>query len=213
MKCVIIGAGGHGKVVLEILQAQKKHQPVGFLDADPSLVGSVVGGLPVLGAINYLGKLKAQKIKGAIIAIGDNRTRRSYSQVLAQHGIDLISAIHPRAIVSPSAKVGRGVVVAAGAVLGTECTVGDLAIINTAAVIDHECVIEEAAHVCPTAALAGRVRIGACAFVGLGAKILPCLTIGAEAVIGAGAVVRVDVASGVTVVGVPAKVVKPAKAA
>ncbi len=211
MKCVIIGAGGHGKVVLEILQAAKKHQPVGFVDADPSLAGKKVGGLPVLGAANVLGKLKSQKIKGAIIAIGDNRARRSYAQVLKQHGFELINAVHPKAIVSPSATLGKGIVVAMGAVVGSEAVVDDLAIINTSAVVDHECVIEEAAHICPTAALAGRVRIGACAFVGLGAKILPCLTIGPEAIVGAGAVVLRDLPQGVTAVGVPAKVVKPAK--
>ena len=213
MKCVIIGAGGHGKVVLEILRAAKKHEPVGFVDADPSLAGKKVGGLPVLGAANVLGKLKAQKIKGAIIAIGDNRARRSYAQVLRQQGFELINAVHPKAILSPTSKLGKGVVVAMGAVVGSEATVGDLAIINTSAVVDHECVIEEAAHVCPTAALAGKVRVGSCAFVGLGAKILPCLTIGSEAVVGAGAVVLNDLLTGVTAVGVPAKVVKPAKAA
>ncbi len=213
MKCVIIGAGGHGKVVLEILKAQKKHQPIGFVDADPALAGKIVGGLPVLGAANVLGKLRGQKIKGAVIAIGDNRARRSYSQVLAQQGFELLSAIHPRAIVSPSAKIGKGVVIAAGAVVGTESIIHDLAIINTAAVIDHECVVEEAAHVCPTAALAGRVRVGPCAFIGLGAKILPCLSIGAEAVVGAGSVVLHDLPASVTAVGVPASVIKSVKAA
>jgi len=213
MKCVIIGAGGHGKVVLEILRAAKKHTPVGFVDADPSLAGKSMCGLPVFGNANALGKLKAQKVSAAIIAIGDNRARRSYSQVLIQQGFKLVNAVHPRAIVSPSAKVGKGVVIAAGAVVGTECQVGDLAIINTSAVIDHECVIDEAAHICPTAALAGRVRVGACAMVGLGAKILPCLTIGVEAIVGAGTVVLHDLAAGVTAVGVPARVVKSVKAA
>src|SRR5262249_18109365 len=155
-------------------------------DADPALAGQTVGGLKVLGAANQLSKLKAQKVKAAIIAIGDNRARRSYAQVLAQQGFELINAIHPKALVSPTATLGKGVVIAAGAVLSTECSVADLAIINTAAVVDHECVVEEAAHICPTAALAGRVRAGACAFVGLGAKILPCLSIGSEAIVGAG---------------------------
>ena len=208
MKCIIIGAGGHGKVVLEILRAAKKHEPVGFVDADPSLAKQKIGGLPVLGAANVLPKLKSQKVKHAIIAIGDNRARRSYAQVLQQQGFELINAIHPKAVVAPTAKVGKGVVIAAGVVIGTESKIADLAIINTAAVVDHECVVEEAAHIGPTAALAGKVRVGECAFVGLGAKIIQCLTIGPEAVIGAGTVVIRDVESKTTVVGTPARVIK-----
>jgi UDP-perosamine 4-acetyltransferase len=208
MKCLIIGAGGHGKVVLEILHAAKKHEPVGFIDADPSLAGQTIGGLKVLGAANALPKLKAQKIKHAIIAIGDNRARRTYAQLLDQHGFILINAVHPKAIVAKSATLGKGVVIAAGAMVGPEAFIGDLAIINTGALVEHECVIGEAVHIGPTAALAGRVRVGELAFVGLGAKVIQCLTVGAEAVVGAGTVVIRDVAAKTTVVGVPARIIK-----
>jgi UDP-perosamine 4-acetyltransferase len=210
MKCVVIGAGGHGKVVLEILRAARKHQPVGFIDADPSLAGTKVGGLKVLGAANVLPKLKAQKVKHAIIAVGDNRARRTYAQVLEQHGFALINAVHPKAVIAPTATLGKGVVIAAGAVVGTESRIGNLAILNTAAVVDHECVVEDAAHIGPTAALAGKVRVGELAFVGLGAKIIQCLSIGPEAIVGAGAVVIRDVEPRTTVVGVPCRVIKSA---
>src|SRR5688572_31189358 len=123
MKCLIIGAGGHGKVVLEILRAAKKHEPVGFIDADPSLANQKIGGLKVLGAANVLPKLKAQKIKHAIIAIGDNRARQSYAQLLEQQGFTLINAVHPKAIVAKSAVIGKGVVIAAGAMVGTEAAI------------------------------------------------------------------------------------------
>lgn len=208
MKCLIIGAGGHGKVVLEILRAGRKYQPVGFIDADPSLAKQTIGGLKVLGAANVLPKLKAQKIKHAIVAIGDNRARQSYAQVLTQQGFSLINAVHPRAVIAESAKLGKGVVIAAGAMVGTEAVIGDLAIVNTGALVEHECVIDPAAHIGPTAALAGRVRVGELAFVGLGAKVIQCLTIGPEAIIGAGAVVIRDVPAKVTVVGVPARKLK-----
>jgi UDP-perosamine 4-acetyltransferase len=207
MDVLIVGAGGHGKVVLDILRAAGQHAPVGFVDADTSLAGSSIGGLHVFGPPNQLPKL-SKKIKAAIIAIGNNRTRSSYAQMLAEQGFELINAIHPAACVSSSARVGKNVVIAAGAIVCTEASIGDSAIINTAAVVDHECEISIAAHICPTVALAGRVRVGEGAFVGLGAKVIPCISIGEHAIVGAGAVVIRDIPAHATAVGVPAKVVK-----
>jgi UDP-perosamine 4-acetyltransferase len=207
MDVLIVGAGGHGKVVLDILRAAREHSPIGFIDADTTLTGTRVGGLPVFGPANQLPKL-AKKAKGAIIAIGDNRTRQSYAKMLVEQGFELISAIHPTACVSGSARIGKNVVIAAGAIVCAEANLCDSTIVNTAAVVDHECEIGCAAHVCPTVALAGRVRIGEGAFVGLGAKVIPCITIGEHAIVGAGAVVIRDIPPHSTAVGVPAKVVK-----
>jgi sugar O-acyltransferase (sialic acid O-acetyltransferase NeuD family) len=208
MNVVIIGAGGHGRVVLDILRLSGRHELKGFIDADMSRAGSVVGGLSVLGGINMLDKLRRQDVRGAIVAIGDGRVRRSYAQVVVQHGLELISAIHPSAVVASDVQLGSNVVIAAGAVVGTESVIGDSVIINTGAVVDHECRIHEAVHICPGVLLAGRVEVEEGAFVGMGAKILPCRRIGAEATVGAGAVVLEDVPSGATVVGVPARIIR-----
>jgi UDP-perosamine 4-acetyltransferase len=207
MDILIVGAGGHGKVVLDILKAAGAHRPVGFLDADPSLAGSSLHGLTVLGQVNLLPKLKS-KARGAIVAIGDNRARARYADMLRTEGYELISAIHPRACVSPSAKLGGSVVIAAGASVGADAELGDCVIVNTSAVVEHECRIESAAHICPAAALAGRVRVGEMAFVGLGCRVIQCLKIGRHATVGAGAVVIADVPDYSTVVGVPARVIK-----
>jgi len=205
---VIIGAGGHGRVVLDILRLGRQFNVVAFLDADAARTNTVVGGVTVLGGVNLLPRLRKQNVKGAIVAIGDNRVRRSYAQQVTQAGFDLISAIHASAVISPAATVGRNVVVAANAVVGTDARVADSAIINTSAVVDHECDVGEAAHICPGTLLAGRVTVGAGAFLGLGSRILPCLKVGDHAVVGAGAVVLADVPPGATVVGVPARIVK-----
>jgi UDP-perosamine 4-acetyltransferase len=207
MDVVIVGAGGHGKVVLEILRAAGQHKPVGFLDADPSLAGSTVAGLTVLGYLNALPKIRS-KAKGAIVAIGDNRVRVGYARKLHEAGFELINAVHPSAVISPSAIIGQNVVIAANAVIGTAAKVGDSAIINTSAVVDHECEIGEAAHICPAVALAGRVRIGEGAFVGIGSRVIPCTCVGAHATVGAGAVIIKDVPANATVVGVPGRVIK-----
>lgn len=208
MDLILIGAGGHGKVVLDILQCEGKHRVVGFLDADESVHGSSVAGIPVLGGINQLLKLKSQRIRGAMVSIGDNRVRHQYAAEASDAGLELLSGIHPRAIVAKSAKLGRNVVIAAGAIVCPEAVIGDSAIINTGAIVDHESIVGEAAHICPAATLAGRVRIGELAFIGMGANIIQCLTIGARSTIGAGAVVRSDVPPDCTVVGVPARIVK-----
>jgi UDP-perosamine 4-acetyltransferase len=210
MDVVIVGAGGHGKVVLDILRTQGTYTPIGFLDADPSLMGRKIHGLPVLGQVNLLPRLKAQKVRAACIAIGDNRTRAQYARMLADHGFDLVNAIHPSAVVSPTAVLGTNVVIAAGAVVGTDANIGDNVIVNTGSIVDHECEVGESAHICPAAALAGRATVGMGAFIGLGARVIQCVTIGPHAIVGAGSVVLRDVPELATVVGVPARVIKVA---
>jgi sugar O-acyltransferase (sialic acid O-acetyltransferase NeuD family) len=208
MQVVIVGAGGHGKVVLDILRATRKYKPVAFIDADASLHGTRIGDVEVVGGPNQLPRLRQKKIRHAIVAIGDNLTRLQYAQMLRDAGFSLIRAIHPAASVTKSATIGENVVIAAGAVVCTEATIGDSAIINTNAGVDHETLVGCGAHVCPGVLLAGRVRVGEQAFIGLGAKVIQCLSIGDRATIGAGAVVLTDVPADATAVGVPARIVK-----
>lgn len=211
MDVVIIGAGGHGRVVLDILRAGAKYHPVGFLDADPALEDHSVDGVEVLGHVNLLPKLRRQKVKGIIVGIGDNRTRLQYARLVEQDGgFELINAIHPSAILSPGVMLGHNVVITAGAVISTSVRLSDSVIVNTGAVVDHECEIAPGVHIAPAAVLAGRVSVGSGALIGLNATILPCLHIGEEATVGAGAVVINDVPAHATVVGVPARVIKPA---
>jgi sugar O-acyltransferase (sialic acid O-acetyltransferase NeuD family) len=210
---LIIGAGGHGKVVADILRSGTLYRPIGFVDADPKLADTRVSLLPVFGAIHLLGRLVTQhRIGAVIIAIGDNRARASYARAVDDLRLPLINAVHSSAVVSPTATLGRNVVIAANAVVATEARIGDFSIVNTAATVDHECEIATAVHICPGAHLAGRVRVDADAFIGLGAQIIQCLKIGSSAVIGAGAVVLQDIPPGATVVGVPARVIKTALA-
>ena len=208
MDIIIAGAGGHGRVVFDILNASATHNVVGFLDANEALHGSEVAGVPVLGHLNLLPKLKRKGLAGAIVAIGDNRVRRSYAQKLAAAGLKLVNAIHPSAILSKSAKLGTNIVVAPGVIVCTGATIADGVILNTGASVDHECEVGEAAHVCPGVRLAGRVTVGEGAMIGIGACVLPCLRIGAYATIGGGALVRRDVPPHATAVGVPARVIR-----
>jgi UDP-perosamine 4-acetyltransferase len=213
MDVIIAGAGGHGRVVLDILRAAAEHTVVGFLDANEDLQGTDISGVPVLGNLNLLFKLKSKGVAGAIVAIGDNRIRDGYAQKLAAAGLRLINAIHPSAILSPTAELGVNLVIAAGAIICTETKIADSVIINTAAVVDHECDIARAVHIAPGVRLAGRVSVGQGAFVGIGANVLPCLRIGEHAIVGGGTLVLRDIPAGATVVGVPSRVIKTALSA
>jgi sugar O-acyltransferase (sialic acid O-acetyltransferase NeuD family) len=209
-KCVIMGAGGHGRVVLDILLSARQYQVVGFLDSNPALHGRRMDGLPILGDLSVLPDLCAQGVTSAVVAIGDNGIRRDMAEQMEAAGLQLINAIHPSANLARNVTLGRNIVIAAGALVCAHCQIGDSVILNTGCIVDHETMIGTAAHVCPGARIAGRVAIGSGAFVGIGATILQGLRIGYEAVVGGGAVVIEDVEPLTTVVGVPARVLHAA---
>ena len=208
MDVIILGAGGHGRVVLDILLQAGKHKPIGFLDNNEALSGRRIDGLPVLGGMERLQDIHERGITGAIVAIGNNGVRRAFGDVIEREGLQLINAVHPSAQLARSVSLGKGVVVAAGALVCTHCQIGDYAILNTGCIVDHESMIGTSAHVCPGVRLAGHVTVESGAFVGIGATVVQNVRIGFEAIVGAGAVVTQDVDSMTTVVGVPARVVK-----
>jgi sugar O-acyltransferase (sialic acid O-acetyltransferase NeuD family) len=211
MNCVIVGCGGHGRVVLDILLAAGEHEIVGFLDSDERLHGRRIDGRKVLGGMDSVDELIAEHgVEAAIVAIGDNGVRRDFAETCERAGLELINAIHPSANIARKTSIGTNVVVAAGALVCAHVQLGDSVILNTGCIVDHETMIGTAVHVCPGARVAGRVTIESGAFVGIGATVVQSLHIGYEAVIGAGAVVIEDVAPLSTVVGVPAKTIKEA---
>ncbi len=208
MDCVIIGAGGHGRVVLDIMQHEGLHEVVGFLDSNSDLHGRLMDGVEVLGPIQRLAGLKEQGVRGAIVAVGHNGTRRSFGEQVQRLGHELVSAIHPSANIASNVSIGRGVVVAAGALVCAHCQIGDGVILNTGCLVDHETMIGTACHLCPGVKIAGRVTIESGAFVGIGATVIQHVRVGHDSVIGAGAVVLKDVPPMSTVVGLPAREVK-----
>jgi len=196
---VVVGAGGHGKVVVATLQAAG-HVVAEVWDDDPERWGDTVLGVPVLGPI--LTRSTRAREHRAALGIGDNRTRRRFA---AELPLTWISAVHPGAIVHPSVRVGEGTVVFAGAVVQPEVTLGRHVIVNTGALVDHDCRLGDCAHLAPGACLAGEVRVEEGALIGIGASVLPGRAVGKWSTVGAGSVVQRDVAPGITVAGVPAR--------
>lgn len=208
-RCLILGCGGHGRVVLDILNHAGASEVVGFIDSNPEMVGRRIDGIPVLGQPDDLHTIRdSNKVDHAVVAIGDNGARRALADHLDGLGFVLINAVHPSANVARNASLGRNTVVAAGALVCAHCQIGDSVILNTGCIVDHESLIGTATHVCPGARLAGRVTVESGAFVGIGATIIQSIRVGYEAVVGAGAVVVRDVAPMSTVVGVPAREIK-----
>jgi UDP-perosamine 4-acetyltransferase len=201
-RIVVIGASGHAKVVIDILRdaGEQVECCVGTADSADTCVGA-----PVLRGDEHLPALRAAGLSRAIVAIGSNEVRERLARAVESAGFELASAVSPRAVISPSAKLGRGVAVMPGVIVGAETIVEDLAILNTGATIDHDCRVGRAAHVAPRCALAGRVEVGAGSLLGVGCSVVPGVRIGRGATVGAGGVVTSDVPDGVTVVGVPAR--------
>lgn len=195
---VLIGAGGHGAVVAEIIESAGD-KVLHFLDM--RTMTSDVCGYEVLNKeINY-GMPEAS----FLVTIGDNLTRKK--NVFEKHRTYGI-ALHPSASVSKRAEVGEGTVVMAGACINTRTVVGKHCIINTNATVDHDCILGDFVHVAPSAALAGDVLVGEGALIGVGAVVIPGIRIGKWSIVGAGAVVTKDVPDCTIVVGVPAKMIR-----
>ncbi len=208
IRVVGIGAGGHAKVVIDILRLMGGYEIVGLLDADKELWGTDVLGVRVLGDDSLLPQLHGQGVRDAFIGVGtvgDTKPRVRLYESARKQGFRIIRAVHPRAVVAPSAAIGQGPTVMAGAVINPDARLGDHVIVNTGAVVEHDCVIGDHAHIATGAVLAGTVSVGRGAHVGAGAAVRQGITIGEWAVIGAGAVVVRDVPAGTTVVGVPAE--------
>jgi UDP-N-acetylbacillosamine N-acetyltransferase len=208
-KIIIVGAGGHARVVADVIRLSRHFEVAGFIDTqNPDRRGDPFEDSVVLGGDEELAELFAADIKHAAVAIGNNEARARVAHQLVTAGWQLPALVHPGAIIAASVTVGAGTVIFAGAIVNPATRIGAHVILNTGCTVDHDCVIGDGAHIAPGANLAGGVHVGAETLVGVGAAVKPNITIGRNAVIGVGAAVVGNVPDGVTVVGVPARVVK-----
>lgn len=192
---IVIGAGGHAKVVADIILL-RGDRLLGFLDDD--ITKKSIHGYPVLGTI---ASAISHPEASFVIAIGDNEIRR---QIAHSMSLRWYTAIHPTAVIAPSAKVGRGSMVMPLAVVHSDAVVGDHSIINTASVVEHDDVIADFVHISSGVALGGTVRIDELSQIGIGSCVKHGVHICANCIIGAGAAVVSDVSEPGTYIGIPA---------
>jgi UDP-perosamine 4-acetyltransferase len=198
-KIILIGGGGHARVLIDLIKAIDEYEIAGIVDPEIE-TGSEVFTIPVLGSDDMLPDLIAEGIKTACIAIGsikDNCNRRELYRMVKNIGFSMPYFIHPGAIVSAlQMSVSDGVQVMAGAIIQAGTVIGENTIINTGAVIEHDCVIGNNVHVCPGAVICGGSTIGDNSFIGAGSTIIQYLEVGRDAVVGAGTLVSRNLSDG-----------------
>ncbi|MBJ2187841.1 MAG: acetyltransferase [Muribaculaceae bacterium] len=192
----LFGSGGHARVVMDIIAAGG--DTVGVMYDDAPRCGGI-GGTPVLRA-------GEAAVRGPlIVAIGSCRARRLVAE---RYGVEFATAVHPSAVVSPSATLGEGTVVMPGAVINSGASVGSHCIINTRASVDHDCRVGDYVHVAPGCTLSGDVRVGDGSWIGVGSCVRQGVSIGRGCLIGAGSVVVGDIPDGSVAYGNPCRVVR-----
>lgn len=194
----LIGAGGHAKVILALLEEQER-TCLGIYDDNKTLWGKTLSGIPIIGGIK---ELQDKNEMSAIIAIGDNNTRKQIAEKF--HNLHWETLIHPHSWVHKSVEIQEGTVIFAGAVIQPDVRIGRHTIINTSTSIDHDCHIGNYCHIAPGCRLAGGVTIGDHTLLGVGTTVIPGISITANTTVGAGAAVVKNIMQCGTYVGVPA---------
>lgn len=199
---IIIGAGGHGKVAADIA-LKIGYENIVFFDNNESI--KECAGFRVLGKSDMTEKYKYRDF---FVAIGNADKRQEISEILNRKECNIVSLIHPNAVISRRVKIGKGTAVMAGAVINSDAVIGDGCIINTASSVDHDCVVEDYAHIAVGAHLAGSVHIGKKTWIGAGATVSNNIRICGGCTVGAGAVVIRNIDEKGTYIGVPARKIK-----
>jgi UDP-perosamine 4-acetyltransferase len=207
-KLVIVGGGGHARVILDILERAGDFEVVGFTSREAEERTEALSGYPRLGTDEALSDLFKSGVRHAFIAVGDNKRREMCFRMVTSMGFSMVNAISRDAIISARASLGNGVAIIPGAIVNIGAVIGDGVIVNTNASVDHDCVIGAFAHIAPGTALAGNVKVGCNALLGMGSRVIPDITIGPNSTVDAGAVVINALPADLLAVGVPAAVKK-----
>lgn len=201
-KLIIIGASGHGKVVADIAIKMNKWESIEFLDDDDETVNSCIG-FDVIG--KSADAIKYKNEADFFVAIGNNSVREKVQKELMNERLNVVTLIHPSAVIGKDVEIGMGSVVMAGVVINSSSEIGKGCIINTSSNLDHDNVIEDYVHISPGANLAGTVKVGKGSWLGIGSIVSNNVNICSGCKVGAGAVVVNDITEPGTYVGIPVR--------
>ena len=207
---ILIGAGGHARVLIDALRAARDGCSVAVLDRDNARRGTLLLDAPIIGDDGLLESLVRRGTREFAVALGgtgDNAPRAKIFEHALSLGLLAKTIVHPRSIISPWAEMGEGCQILPGAIVNAGARLGRNVIVNTAAVIEHDCTVGDHVHVATGARLAGTVTVDALAHIGAGAVIRQTIAIGCGSIVAAGAVVVRDVPPAAVVAGVPARVI------
>lgn len=207
---LLLGAGGHARVLLEVLRQQPSVSVLGILERDQEKWGKKLEGIKVLGTDDHIFAFNSSRVQ-LVNGLGSTHlptARKAVFERWKQRGYTFYSVVHSSAVISTTVVLGEGVQVLALSSVNTGAFVGANSLINTGAIVEHDCQVGSHVHLATGARLAGNVHVGSGCHIGAGATLIQGVTIGAETVIGAGAVVTVDIAPRSVAVGVPAKIIK-----
>jgi sugar O-acyltransferase (sialic acid O-acetyltransferase NeuD family) len=210
-RVVIIGAGGHGREIADILrhqgQVEGRIMVEGFVDSNPALHKGQLDGLPVLGDWDWFDTADREGLK-IICAVGNPQTCRKLVNRAIVSQLEFTSAISPLAHLSPRAHIGKGVVIFPHVIINTGARIGSFITLNVGVSVSHDSVVGDYTNINPGVHLAGNVTVGEGCYLGMGTNVIQGCSIGAWSTLGAGAVVIRNIPPYCTAVGVPAKVIK-----
>jgi sugar O-acyltransferase (sialic acid O-acetyltransferase NeuD family) len=207
----VIGASGHAKVIIDIVERQTLWRIVGLIDTYKSPRTELMG-YAVLGSEDCLPDLMERHgVGGAIVAIGDNRIRRDVALRVASiaPALDFVNAVHPSARIARDVQMGKGIAIMAGVTVNPGTRIGDFCYLNTNASVDHDNVLEPFSCVQPNAATGGNVRLGELSVLAMGVTVVQGISIGQDSIVGAGSTVLDDIPDKVVAYGTPCRVVRP----
>jgi len=202
MNISIIGAGGHSKVIIDIIHELDNYNIIGIYDDNK--IG-YFSGIKIIGKISEIENKENKENDYFIIGIGNDKIRKKISEEYNQ--LKWAILIHPKTIIAKTSTIKEGTVVCAGAIIQTEVEVGKHCIINTNCSIDHESIISDYCSICPSSTICGQVKVGESSFIGANSTIIQTIEVGKECIIGAGSVVIRNISNNSKVVGNPAKVI------
>jgi sugar O-acyltransferase (sialic acid O-acetyltransferase NeuD family) len=207
--CVILGSGGHARMLMDCLRFSPDVEIAGILDPTPSLHGKKIHDVPVLGNDDLLGEMARYGVSHFVVGVGgvgDNRPRKKIFEAAVGYGLIPLEVKHPTAVISDTVVQGTGCQFLPGCIVNTDAVLGVSVIVNSGAIVEHDCFVADYVHIATGARLAGAVRVGYGAHIGAGATIRQNIEIGEFALVGAGSVVVANVPPNTIVMGVPAKI-------